>query len=125
MRMVRQDGSLYSLAFNGLVLGVAVLVGLRVFPIYMNELSVRSAVSGVALDPAAAVAQPSVSALRNLLQRRWDVDDIKNLDVGDIKFVKTKAGRIMRYEYSVETPLAYNWGLVLHFKNEYPLGGDS
>ena len=47
----KQQGSLYSKAFMAFVIGAAVLVGLKAFPIYMNELKVQSAMSGVAASP--------------------------------------------------------------------------
>jgi hypothetical protein len=120
----KQQGSLYSKAFMAFVIGAAVLVGLKAFPIYMNELKVQSAMSGVAGAPEAQ-GNVSIGTLRQMLQRRWDVDDVKHLKVGDIKFVKTKAGRVMRYEYEVRTDLFANWALVIRFEDEQALGGAS
>lgn len=120
--MRQQRGSLYSMAFLALVFGTALLVCFRALPIYMDEFKVRSVMKAVALSPEASQNQLSVVDLRRSLQRRWDIDDIKNLKVGDIQFVKAKEGRLMRYDYEVRTALFANWFLVIQFKKDYILG---
>lgn len=116
---------MYSTLFLVVMVGAAVLVGLRVFPIYLNEFKVRNAVTAVAQSPEASEPAATVVALRRMLQSRWDIDDIKNLKVGEIKFVKTPDGRVMRYDYEVRTALFANWSLVLQFANETVYGDGS
>ncbi len=123
MNYRQQKGAMYSTMFTVVMVGIAVLVGFRVFPIYMNELKVSSAVEAVASSPEAANNGTSVAAIRKMLQSRWDVDDIKNVKVSDIQFVKNKKGKVMRYKYEVRTDLFANWALVLSFENQAVLGG--
>ncbi len=121
----RQQGAMYSKLFTLAMLGVAVLVGLRVFPIYMDELKASSAFKAVAESPEARLRTTTVTEMRKMLQARWDIDDIQNLKVSDVKFVKTKDGKVMRYSYEVRTGLFANWALVISFENEVPIGAGS
>ncbi len=116
---------MYSTLFTLVMVGVAVLVGLKVFPVYMDEFKARSAFNAVAESPEARQNSTTVTEMRKMLQRRWDIDDIKNLQVSDIKFVKTQEGKVMRYGYEVRTDLFANWALVISFENEAPIGAGS
>lgn len=120
-----QTGSMYSTLFLIAMVGTLVLVGFRVFPIYMNEMKIQSAISAIAKSPEASESNMTVQSLRKLLRARWDIDDIEHLKVGDIKFLKTKQGKVMRYDYEVRTELFANWSLVLQFDDELSLGGGS
>ncbi len=123
MNYRQQNGAMYSTMFTFVMVGVAVLVGFRVFPIYMDEFKASSAFEAVAESPEARKSGASVVSIRNMLQSRWDIDDIKNLKVSDVQFVKTQKGKVMRYSYEVRTDLFANWSLVLSFENEALLGG--
>nr|MBV6630913.1 DUF4845 domain-containing protein [Oceanococcus sp. HetDA_MAG_MS8] len=123
--MRSQRGSAYSKLFTLVMLGAAVLVGLRVVPIYLNEVKVQSAIKGVASTPEARSANVSVGQLRSMLQRRWDVDDVRTLKVSDIKFVRSNEGRLMRYDYVAQTELFANWSLSIRFTNDIYLGEGS
>lgn len=123
MNRQHQSGSMYSTLFMVIMVGAAALVGLKVFPVYMNEFKARSACDAVANAPESKVAGVTVSQIRKRLQQRWDVDDIESVKVSDIKFFKTDAGKVMRYQYEVRTPLVANWSLVIEFKHESVLGG--
>lgn len=125
LNMRSQRGSAYSKLFTLVMLGAAVLVGLRVVPIYLNEVKVQSAIKGVASTPEARSANVSVGQLRSMLQRRWDVDDVRTLKVSDIKFVRSNEGRLMRYDYVAQTELFANWSLSIRFTNDIYLGEGS
>jgi len=122
MNYRQQNGAMYSTMFTVVMVGIAVLVGFRVFPIYMDEFKASNALEAVAATPEARKSGASVVSIRNMLQSRWDIDDIKNLQVSDVKFVKTQKGKVMRYSYEVRTELFANWALVLSFENEASLG---
>jgi hypothetical protein len=123
--MRSQRGSAYSKLFTLVMVGAAVLIGLRVVPIYLNEVKIQSAIKGVATSPEARSASVSVGQLRSMLQRRWDVDDVRTLKVSDIKFMRTNEGRLMRYDYVAQTDLFANWSLSISFTNDIYLGEGS
>lgn len=125
MNMRSQRGSAYSKLFTLVMVGAAVLIGLRVVPIYLNEVKIQSAIKGVATSPEARSANVSVGQLRSMLQRRWDVDDVRTLKVSDIKFMRTNEGRLMRYDYVAQTDLFANWSLSISFTNDIYLGEGS
>lgn len=125
MNYRQQQGAMYSKLFTLVMVGFAMLVGFRVFPIYMDEFKARSALNSVATSVEAENRSTGVAKFRKMLSARWDIDNISNLKVGDVKFVKTNKGKVMRYSYEVRTALAANWFLVISFENEVALGGGS
>ena len=64
MNRRQQQGSMYSKLFLVFMVGVAVLVGLRAFPIYMDEFKARSAFEAVAASPEARTPGTPVGAHR-------------------------------------------------------------
>lgn len=97
-------------------IGFVALVGMKTFPIYMNQMKIASAVTKVATDPG--MGDQEAQAVRAALQRLWDVDDIGHLQPRDIKLKRTEHGRFLVYDYEARTPLFYNISLVIHFQDE-------
>lgn len=98
------------------------IVAVKCLPLYLNQMKVAKAVSGVASDPELAASDATV--IRDRLQRRWDIEDIVLLTPKDIKIRRTEAGRFLEYDYEARTRLFYNIDVVIHFKDEVPMRGD-
>lgn len=115
----RQIGGLYSTMFLLAAIGGAALLMLTVLPIYMDEAKAAKIVSQVAVS--SQNANLPITEIRRTLQRRWDVDDVKNLKVKDVKLVKDKSGKALAYNYEVRTHLFANWDLVLTFDKRFQM----
>lgn len=102
----------------GLIAFVAV-VTIKTLPLYLNQMKLARAVQGVALDPELAGAD--AGALRERLQRRWDIEDIQTVTPNDVKVRRSEAGRSLVYDYEARTHLFYNAYLVLHFTGDVQL----
>lgn len=103
------------------VIGFAAMVGLKLTPIYLAELSIQRVVGNTAKDPGnSGLPLPE---LRKAMKTRWDVEGITTLRVEDVKLVKTGAGRALTYDYKAETELFYNISLVVHFQETFPMKG--
>lgn len=116
----RQRGGVYGTIFLVALFAGAALLGLKVIPIYLNQGKIETAVSNVAAAPQYAKASPY--EIRRALEKRWDVDDVKYLELEDIKIDRTNLGnRALAYKYEVRQTLFLNWDLVLTFEKKYPL----
>ncbi|HEX4871238.1 MAG TPA: DUF4845 domain-containing protein [Nevskiaceae bacterium] len=97
------------------------IVGIKSFPLYMNQFTLAGAVNGVANDPE--LANADAGRVRTALQRRWDIDDIKLITPKDVKIKRVDGGRVLSYDYEARTHLFYNVFLVFQFKDEVRLRG--
>jgi Domain of unknown function (DUF4845) len=96
-----------------IILGAAVYGAIRVLPVYLEYMEVARAMEQVR-DEHAAI-QTSAQMIRNSLERRWDVEDIKGLSWKDVEIRKTNEGFEVHSEYSVERPFVANLYLMAKF----------
>ena len=106
------------------VIAIAAIFGtvaLKSIPVYLNQMKVTKAVKSVAGDSSMAKASPV--EIRRALHRHWDIDDITRIQPNDIKVVRTKTGKMLRYEYEAREKMFYNISIVYEFSGEERLGG--
>jgi hypothetical protein len=116
----RQKGmGWFGLLFIFAVLGFFTVVGMKVLPLYLNQMKITSSVNKVAGDPSNANAE--VGELRKSLQRYWDIESIDALTPRDIKVKRTEEGRFLSYDYEAREHLFYNIYVVIHFQADVPL----
>lgn len=116
----RQKGiGWFGLLFVLGVLGFFTVVGMKVLPLYLNQMKIASSVSKVAGDPSNADAE--VGELRKSLQRYWDIESIDALTPKDVKVKRTEQGRFLSYDYEAREHLFYNIYVVIHFQADVPL----
>ena len=116
----RQQGiGWFGLLFVFAVLGFFTVVGMKVLPLYLNQMKIASSVSKVAGD--ASQADSEVGELRKSLQRYWDIESIDTLTPKDIKVKRTEQGRFLSYDYEAREHLFYNVYVVIHFQADVPL----
>lgn len=118
LKRQRGLGLLGLLFVLGTLAFVALLV-IKIGPLYLNEMTVATAVKGAAEDPDLVGAE--LSAIRNRLQRRWDIDYIDQVEAKQIRLKRTANGRALFYDYEARVNLFYNIDVVVRFKNEVPM----
>jgi len=96
-----------------LILGFAFYGAIRIVPVYLEYMEVARAMEQVR-DEHAAI-ETSAQMIRNSLERRWDVEDIKGLSWKEVEIKKTSEGFDVRSEYSVEQPFIANLYLMAKF----------
>jgi len=112
----RQQGFFKLFFVFGSIAFVAI-VGVKLFPLYMNELKVAKVVKGAATEGTMDAAE-----LRKSLQRRWDIDDITIITPKDIFIERGQnGGGALSYRYEARTHLFYNVDLVLAFEGRAPV----
>ncbi len=114
----RQQGFFKLFFIFGSIAFVAI-VGMKLFPLYANQLKVarvvKSAASEGTIDPV---------AVRSALQRRWDIEDITIITPKDILIERGQnGGGALAYNYEARTHLFYNVDLVLTFEGREPVQG--
>ena len=114
----RQQGFMKLFFIFGSIAFVAI-VAMKLFPLYANQLKVSKVVKATAsegnIDPV---------AVRNSLQRRWDIDDIDIILPKDILIERGQnGGGALIYNYEARTHLFYNVDLVLTFEGRSPVAG--
>lgn len=114
----RQQGlGWFGLLFVLGVIAFIAVVGAKTFPVYMNQMKLMSALNKVASEPDMGASEGG-TAIRNSLQRYWDIDDIVRVQPKDIKIKRSEQGRFLVYDYEAKERLFYNIYIVIHFQGE-------
>lgn len=106
-------------------LGFFVFIGLKIYPIYLNEMKLARAITRVASEFDANTAGERPDEVKNALQKWWNVEDIEKLTPKDIKIKNTAKGKMLTYDYTNEALLFSNISVSFHFVREEPLKGMS
>ncbi|MES5814651.1 DUF4845 domain-containing protein [Pseudoxanthomonas sp. Soil82] len=126
--MKRKQGGLSLLGFLVVlaVVGFAAYVGMKLFPMYQEYYSVRSAMKGLANEPGVADMDPA--KVQDLFFRRLYINYSENVKPQNVKFERTEGGWKMRVNYEVRRPLVGNLDVVGRFDSTQELtrrgGGD-
>jgi ribonuclease HI len=96
-----------------LILGSALYAGIRLVPVYLEFTKVARALEQVR-DEHSAVDTNS-QLIRNSLERRWDVEDIKSIGWKEVEIKRTNQGFDVRAAYNVERPFVANVFLLTKF----------
>ncbi len=107
-------GLLILIAFVGLFVYAAI----RLLPVYLEYFNVVRAMESVKSDTDGGAA-----ALRNSLEKRFDIEDIKSLSYKDIEIRRDGATWVLHAAYDAEAPYLGNVGLVAHFDKTVTLSG--
>jgi hypothetical protein len=110
------------------VIAFAAIVGMKVVPIYLNQMKISNAVDGVVKEARGGGSAASLHDIQDGLEKRWDIEDVEYLDWRDVRPVNTNRGRMLAYDYEARVHLFYNIFIVAHFADQVPLpsgaGGD-
>ena len=126
--MKRKQGGLSLLGFLVVlaVVGFAAYVGMKLFPMYQEYYSVRSAMKGLANEPGVADMDPA--KVQDLFFRRLYINYSENVKPQNVKIERTEGGWKMRVNYEVRRPLVGNLDVVGRFDSTQELtrrgGGD-
>jgi hypothetical protein len=96
-----------------LILGAGLYAAIRLVPVYLDYAKVARALEQVRDEHAAIETNPQM--IRNSLERRWDVEDIKGIGWKEIEIKKVEEGYDMHAAYEVEQPFAANVFLLAKF----------
>ena len=124
--LMRYDKRQRGMSFVGVMalivlIGFGALVGLKLFPIYMESFKIDTALQSVIEDPA--VGNQSKHDIKMAVLRRFDIDDVRRITERNwkdhLQITKDRAGKVViRVDYEADTSLFANLSLVAHFQKE-------
>jgi hypothetical protein len=95
------------------ILGAGLYGGIRLVPVYLDFTKVARALEQVRDEHATIDTNPQL--IRNSLERRWDVEDIKGIGWKEIEIKRSSAGYDVKAVYDVQTPFVANVYLLVKF----------
>jgi hypothetical protein len=96
-----------------LILGAGLYAGIRLVPVFLDYMKVARSLEQTR-DEHAAIDSSS-QLIRNSLERRWNVEDIKGIDWKEIEIKRTSDGFEVKAVYDVEQPFVANVYLLAKF----------
>ncbi|WP_374011804.1 DUF4845 domain-containing protein [Pseudoxanthomonas koreensis] len=113
--MKRKQGGLSLVGFLMVlaVVGFAAYIGMKLFPMYQEYYSVRTAMKSLASEPGVADMDPS--KVQDLFFRRLYINYSENVKPQNVKFERTDGGWRMKVNYEVRKPLVGNLDVVGRF----------
>lgn len=100
------------------ILGFGLYGVIRVVPLYMEYTAVVRAMEQTAKEERGVTPQ----TLRQALNRRWMVEDIKSIEPKEIDIKRNGSGYTMRAWYRAEAPFVSNISLVVDFDKTVIVG---
>jgi hypothetical protein len=94
-------------------IGIVVLAGIKLFPLYMNQLKVSKALEQVASTKHGDNLSPQQVHVE--LGKRFDVDSIDQPALEDVIVERQGDQWVMTADYDATTSLIGNISLVVHF----------
>lgn len=97
------------------VLGFVTMTFFKLFPAYMENMTIASSLE--ALENSDDPELVSVAGIRNALSRRFSINDVEVVGLGDVLIVRDGNDYSVDVDYEVRIPYISNIDLVLVFKN--------
>jgi hypothetical protein len=110
----RQQGMTFIGLLCILVLaGVVVYAGIRLVPVYLNYMNIVKTMETTASEFKGE--NPDPVAIRNSLERHWEITTITAVDFKDIEITKDEDGVSLHVVYDDSEPYIANLSLAAHF----------
>jgi hypothetical protein len=94
--------------------GVIVYAGIRLVPVYLNYMNVVKVMETTASESKGE--NPDSTAIRNSLERHWEIETITGVDYKEIEITKDEGGGVsLHVVYDDSEPYLGNVSLAVHF----------
>jgi len=114
MKRNQEGMTLLSFVMVLAVVGFALYIGMKLFPMYQEYYAVRSAMKGLANEPGSGDMDPGRA--KDMLFRRLDLNYVDNVKPDNVKFERADNGWTMTVQYEVRKPLVGNLDVVGNFE---------
>jgi hypothetical protein len=95
------------------ILGLGAYAGIRLVPLYLDNMAVVKAMKDIANQMQGGPATPA--AIRKALDARWTTDYISSVAVNDIEITPVANGMEMRAAYEGRAPFIGNISFAVEF----------
>ncbi len=121
--MKRKQGGMTLLSFAVvlIVVGFALFIVMKLFPMYQEFYAVKTSMKSLAREPGSSDPAKALE----LFFKRMDVNSVDSIKRDNIKFDRTGSGIRMNVQYEVRRPLFGNLDIVGKFENSQDLTGSS
>jgi hypothetical protein len=110
----RQQGMTFIGLLCILVLvGIIGYAGVRLTPVFLNYMNIVHTLEATALEFKGD--NPDPGAIRNSLERHWEITTISAVDYKDVEITKDDSGVSMHVVYDDSEPYIANVSLAVHF----------
>lgn len=113
MRFRQRGATFIGMVVIVAILGLGLYSAIRLTPLYFEYMAIVRALEQTAKEHAGGPTSPA--ELRNALERRWTIEDIKSVDPKEIDIRKAGSSYTMRAWYRAEAPFVANVSLVVDF----------
>ena len=101
------------------LIGFFVLLGIRMVPLYLNNVKVANIISGLQNMPD--LESKSIQEIKQAIDRRFEVDDVQHVDAKDVKFEREDRRIRVVAEYEARTQIFANVDIVVRFNESVEL----
>jgi hypothetical protein len=113
--MRKQHGmTLIGMLIVAFIAGIFVLAGIRLIPVYLEYMSVNSAMDSMKRDLDGSNAGPG--QIRTAISRRFDIDNVSSISARDIVIERTANGYVVRADYERRAPFLANVYFLVDFR---------
>jgi hypothetical protein len=95
------------------LVGIIGYAGVRLVPVYLNYMNIVRTMTATASEVKGD--NPDLGAIRNALERHWEVETITAVDYKDIEVTRDDSGVSLHVAYDDSEPYIGNVSLAVHF----------
>jgi hypothetical protein len=121
MHTIRQQTGMTPMATFVIIIivGFGVYLALKIVPLYLEYFNVASSINSLQDDPDLRMKSPS--QVRDLIRKRFEVNDVKRVKPQDVKITKSGGGVVVIVQYEARVSIVANIDLVasFHKRNEF------
>ena len=117
MNSSKQKGfTLVGLILVFALIGIITLSVLKIFPIYMEHLSIQTSIEAIETDPE--IKKMTVGQIRGLFGKKLDMNQVTSINAKDAKINRSISDITMKVEYEVRKDYIGNIDIVLSFSDQ-------
>ena len=118
----RQRGlTLFSFLIVFIVLGFFILTALKVIPVYLDHIKVKSSLDNVKTE--IGISPKSPEEIKRMLEKRWDINSIEGITASENVTVEKRGGAMtIQVAYEVERHILGNVSLLMKFDDTITVG---
>jgi hypothetical protein len=120
-----QNGmTLISFLLIFVVAGFFILLTLKLMPVYLDHMKVKSSLQG--LKNESGLAEKTPQEIKKMLQKRWDINSIEGITAEDNVYIEKNSSMMtIQIIYEVEKPVLGNMSALMKFDDSITVGNSN
>jgi len=111
--------TLIGLILTFVVIGFFALIFMRLLPVYMEDASIRGAMSTIARE---LPPNSSLTEVKRSLGKNFDINNVKAVVPNDFLLVDDAGSKVLSISYEARAPFVSNVSFAVEFEHEVTLG---